>query len=207
MFFSPYLLGQLILNYILKNLYVNDWHLFPSTSFIISSTNGLGNGSMIVNLFSSQNLTHIKSFFGSCFLGYTTVGLDYSELSMGYMIMDARMPSISFWTIYLYLYVSLYGLFFIGLSPSIRIFISCYSKICLTIAILHRGPFSISLCRLFIPFLMNPELKIYIFPHIRSLTAMQDAYTLVAPLQLAYIGICARKYKMRSSFHVTTKDL
>ena len=28
----------------------------------------------------------------------------------------------------------------------------CYSKICLTIDILHRGPFSISLCRVIIPF-------------------------------------------------------
>ena len=34
---------------------------------------------------------------------------------------------------------------------------------------------------------------------------MQDAYTLDAPLQLVYIGICARKYKMRSGFHVMTK--
>jgi hypothetical protein len=36
---------------------------------------------------------------------------------------------------------------------------------------------------------------------------MQDAYTLAAPLQLVYIRICARKYKMRLGFHVTTKDL
>jgi hypothetical protein len=27
------------------------------------------------------------------------------------------------------------------------------------------------------PFLMNPELKIYIFPHIRALSAIQQAYT------------------------------
>jgi hypothetical protein len=47
---------------------------------------------------------------------------------------------------------------------------------------------------------MNPEPKIYIFPHIRSLSAMQDAYTLAAPLQPAYIGICARKYKNEVGF-------
>jgi hypothetical protein len=85
--------------------------------------------------------------------------------------------------------------------------VACYSKIFLTIAILHKGPFSISLCRLINPFLINPEPKIYIFPHICSLTALQDAYTLDAPLQLMYIRICARKYKMRSGFHVTTEDL
>jgi hypothetical protein len=57
------------------------------------------------------------------------------------------------------------------------------------------------------PFLINPEPKIHIFSHIRSLTALQDVYMLAAPLQLAYIKICARKYKMRSGFHVTTEDL
>jgi hypothetical protein len=50
---------------------------------------------------------------------------------------------------------------------------------------------------------MNPEPKIYIFPHIHSLSAMQDAYTLDAPLQPTYIEICARKYKneVRSPCH------
>jgi hypothetical protein len=81
----------------------------------------------------------------------------------------------------------------------------CYSRICLTIAILHRGPFSISLCRLINPLLINPEPKKYIFPHIRFLTSLQDAYTLAAPLQLTYILICSRKYKMKSGFYVTTK--
>jgi hypothetical protein len=52
-----------------------------------------------------------------------------------------------------------------------------------------------------------PEPKIYIFPHIRSLSVVQDVYTLAAPLKLAYIRIYARKYKMKSGFHVTTKDL
>ena len=69
-----------------------------------------------------------------------------------------------------------------------------------------EGPFPFPYAELSSLF-MNPELKIYIFPHIRSLTAMQDAYMLPAPLQLVYIGICAKKYKMRSSFHVTTKYL
>jgi hypothetical protein len=57
------------------------------------------------------------------------------------------------------------------------------------------------------PFLMNPELKIYIFPHMHFLLVIQDVYMLVDPLQLMYIEICARKYKVRSGFHVTTKDL
>jgi hypothetical protein len=70
-----------------------------------------------------------------------------------------------------------------------------------------KGLFPFPYADLSNPFLINPEPKIYIFPHIRSLTALQDAYTLDAPLQLAYIGICARKYKMRSGFHVTTEDL
>jgi hypothetical protein len=48
--------------------------------------------------------------------------------------------------------------------------------------------------------LMNPEPKIHIFPHICSLSVMQDAYTLVAPLQLVYIRICARKYKNEVGF-------
>jgi hypothetical protein len=55
--------------------------------------------------------------------------------------------------------------------------------------------------------LMNPEPKIYIFPHIRFLSAMQDAYMLSSPLQPVYIVICARKYKMTSGFHVVAKDL
>jgi hypothetical protein len=47
---------------------------------------------------------------------------------------------------------------------------------------------------------MNPEPKIYILPHIHSLSAMQDAYKLTAPLQPAYIEICARKYKNEVGF-------
>ena len=43
------------------------------------------------------------------------------------------------------------------------------------------------------PFLMNTELKIYIFPHICSLSVIQDVYMLVAPLQIVYIGICGKK--------------
>jgi hypothetical protein len=39
----------------------------------------------------------------------------------------------------------------------------------------------------------DPEPKVYIFPHILPLSTMKDAYTLVAPLQPAYIGIFARK--------------
>jgi hypothetical protein len=45
------------------------------------------------------------------------------------------------------------------------------------------------------PFLMNLEPKIHIFSHIRSLSAIQHAYTQAAPLQPTYVGICARKYK------------
>jgi hypothetical protein len=45
------------------------------------------------------------------------------------------------------------------------------------------------------PFLINPKLKINIFPHIHALSAIQQVYTQAAPLQPMYIGICARKYK------------
>ena len=41
----------------------------------------------------------------------------------------------------------------------------------------------------------NPELKINIFPHIRALSAIQQAYMQFAPLQPAYIEIYAIKYK------------
>jgi hypothetical protein len=70
-----------------------------------------------------------------------------------------------------------------------------------------EGLFPFPYADLSTPFLINPEPKLYIFPHIHFLTTLQDAYTLAAPLQLVYIGICARKYKMRSGFHVTTNDL
>jgi hypothetical protein len=86
-------------------------------------------------------------------------------------------------------------------------FITYYSKIFLTIAILHRGPFFISLCRLINIFFYKSIAKTYIFPHIRSLTSLQDVYMLDSPLHLAYIGICARKYNIRSGLHVTTEDL
>ena len=45
------------------------------------------------------------------------------------------------------------------------------------------------------PFLMNPDLKIHIFPHIRALSTIQHVYMQVAPLHPMYIEICARKYK------------
>ena len=38
------------------------------------------------------------------------------------------------------------------------------------------------------------------FPHIHSLSAIQDVYTLAAPLQPAYIRISARKYKNEVGF-------
>jgi hypothetical protein len=110
---------------------------------------------------------------------------------------------LSTWKELIYWFRSTYGK---SKSPTEKLR-ECYSKISLTIAILHRGSFSISLCRLINPFLINLEPKIYIFPHILSLTSLQYVYILVAPLQLAYIGICARKYKMKLSFDVTTKDL
>jgi hypothetical protein len=40
----------------------------------------------------------------------------------------------------------------IKIVPEDRYKTTCYNNICLTIAILHRGPFSISLCRLVIHF-------------------------------------------------------
>jgi hypothetical protein len=56
---------------------------------------------------------------------------------------------------------------------------------------LHIGPFSISLCRLEVPFCKS-RAKNMIFPHIRPLPILQHAYTQVAPLQPAYIEICAQ---------------
>jgi hypothetical protein len=50
------------------------------------------------------------------------------------------------------------------------------------------------------PFLMNLELKIYIFPHIHALSTIQHAYMKVAPLQPMYIGICSGKYKNEVRF-------
>jgi hypothetical protein len=47
---------------------------------------------------------------------------------------------------------------------------------------------------------MNPETKINIFPLVRTLQAIQQAYTLVAPLQPVYIEICARKSKLNVEF-------
>jgi hypothetical protein len=47
---------------------------------------------------------------------------------------------------------------------------------------------------------MNPKLKIYIFPHIRALSAIQQAYTEAAPVHLTYIEIFARKYKIGFGF-------
>jgi hypothetical protein len=38
-----------------------------------------------------------------------------------------------------------------------------------------------------------PRAKNCIFPHMRSITAIQHAYTQVAPLQPMYIGFCAQK--------------
>jgi hypothetical protein len=47
---------------------------------------------------------------------------------------------------------------------------------------------------------MNLETKINIFPLVLTLQAIQQAYTLAAPLQLVYIGICARKSKLNVKF-------
>jgi hypothetical protein len=48
--------------------------------------------------------------------------------------------------------------------------------------------------------LINPETKINIFPLVCTLQAIQQAYTLAAPLQPAYIEICARKSKLNVGF-------
>jgi hypothetical protein len=47
---------------------------------------------------------------------------------------------------------------------------------------------------------MNPETKTNIFPLVCTLQAIQHAYTLAAPLQPAYIRICARKSKLNVRF-------
>jgi hypothetical protein len=83
--------------------------------------------------------------------------------------------------------------------------VPCHSKIFPTMDILHRGPFPISLCRLIIHFLTNLEIKINNFPHICSLSFIQQAYMQVAPLQLAYIRIYARKYKNGVKFPCNDK--
>jgi hypothetical protein len=86
------------------------------------------------------------------------------------------------------------------LVSAIEIFYSPYS-------ILQRMPYSIFLCRLIIPICKSPDPKINIFPHVRILPTIQHVYTQTAPLQPAYIKICASKWKLISGFHVTIGDL
>jgi hypothetical protein len=47
---------------------------------------------------------------------------------------------------------------------------------------------------------MNPETKINIFPLVRTLQVIQHVYTLAAPLEPVYIGICAKKSKINVGF-------
>jgi hypothetical protein len=52
----------------------------------------------------------------------------------------------------------------------------------------------------YFPRLINPETKTNIFPLVRTLKDIQQAYTLATPLQPAYIWICARKSKLNVRF-------
>jgi hypothetical protein len=67
-------------------------------------------------------------------------------------------------------------------------------------AILQRGPYSISLCRLVFPVTKIQRQKYKFFPLVRILHPIQQAYTQAAPLQPTYIGICARKSKLNVGF-------
>jgi hypothetical protein len=50
------------------------------------------------------------------------------------------------------------------------------------------------------PFLMNPDIKVHIFPHICTLSTIQHAYMRAASLLPTYIRICATKYKNEVEF-------
>jgi hypothetical protein len=70
---------------------------------------------------------------------------------------------------------------------------TCYSKICLTIAIFHRGPSSISLCKLINPFLINPEPKIYIFStYMLPNCFARCAYTCCSTTARVYQDLCQK---------------
>jgi hypothetical protein len=73
------------------------------------------------------------------------------------------------------------------------IYISRYSKICLTLCNLAQKAFFHFPMQTYHPCLINPELKIHIFPHVCTLPTIQHVYTQAAPLQPVYIGICAKK--------------
>jgi hypothetical protein len=86
-------------------------------------------------------------------------------------------------------------------------FFFCYSKICPTIAILHRGPFSISLCRLVIPFDESRAKNTHFSTYTRPICYTACVYAGFSTTYHVYIGICARKYKNGVGFHVTTRDI
>jgi hypothetical protein len=67
-------------------------------------------------------------------------------------------------------------------------------------AILQRGPYSISLCRLVFPVTKIQRQKYNFFPLVHILHPTQQAYMQAAPLQPAYIEICARKSKLNVGF-------
>jgi hypothetical protein len=79
----------------------------------------------------------------------------------------------------------------------------CYSKICLTIVILHKGTFSISLCTLIIPFLMNPELK-HTFFHIYTTYQLYKMHIhLLLHCSFVYRDLCQ---KIQNEFRFPCHD-
>jgi hypothetical protein len=78
---------------------------------------GGGKGIGKCNFIHPSEVDKNSKFLGSCFFGYTTIGMAHSYFSIGKIILAANIPLISFYTIYFYLCVSLYGLLLYRFGP------------------------------------------------------------------------------------------
>jgi hypothetical protein len=74
-------------------------------------------------------------------------------------------------------------------------------------AILQRGPYSISLCRLIFPVTKIQRQKYNIFPLVRILHTIQQAYTQAAPLQPAYIEDLCQKMKIKCRVSMSRQEI
>jgi transposase InsO family protein len=83
---------------------------------------------------------------------------------------------------------------------------ACYRNIFLAIAIFHRGPFSISLCRLVIPFYESRAKNTY-FPHIRAYILYNMRICRLLHYNPPTSGFVPKNTKMESGFHVMIRDL
>jgi hypothetical protein len=79
------------------------------------------------NLVQPSKVDTYSNFLQVVILGFITIKISHSNLSIGYIIPVASIVSISFWTIDWYLCANLYGRFLMGLTPwMMLIFISPY---------------------------------------------------------------------------------